>query len=308
MIIFEGVDKAGKTTLINELSRHFFDMPIRKFVIPEGDPTYDYIEEMRRIRAPRLYDRFLFGELPYSTVKRPHARYVYNFELTMMELMLNTLPHLVVYCKPGWDVVASRFLAEGDSYIKNLTELRQLYEIYKAMFRNSACNVIEYPHNSVPTILEIARRSVIDDAPWRQYLHWKDYGMPGIGSINAPQYMFIGERYNHNAKHQVTFWSKSGQYLLNCIGRAGIKLTDCHFTNAISEDIRQITLEQIRMVAPKKIICLGDVAWSAVQPYKDILEDDGYVVTKIFHPSYWSRFRSRDEAGYIEGVKLACGL
>jgi len=306
MIILEGVDKSGKTTLGKMISDKYGDLPVRKFGVPEGNPVPDYVDELYKTLVPKIYDRFLYGEMPYSLVKRPNSVYIRPFQLQMLELILMTIPHVVIYCRPEWDTVSMRLCRDGDDYV-NLAELKELYEIYDDMFTQPIGNVKIYDGENLNAILYSITEAMDNDA-WLRYRNWRRYGMPGVGKINRPRYLFIGERYNYKAEFQITFWSKSGEYLIQQLKKAGVNLSEAHFTNSISSDIKQLSLEQVLMLNPEKVICLGDVAWQVVSRYRDKLDDMGIPTTKIPHPAYWSRFRSGDEAEYVEGLRIACGL
>ena len=309
MIILEGPDKGGKSTLGERLSKDLFEMPVRNFGIPTGDPIPDYVAELLARSTPAMYDRFLYGEYPYSRVKRPHAVYMKDFELAMLELMLLTKPHVVVYCRPPWEEIVRRFSEEADEYITDLAQLREIVELYDELFAKAFANVIFYDGTDAtyPMVIQHCREA-INHSNWNEHNAWRRHGMPGIGSIKSPRWLFVGEKYNWNAEHQITFWSKSGEYLLNTLAQAGVYLPHCHFTNSISADIQRLELSQILMLNPERVICLGDIAWATVSRFKDELEDVNIQINKIHHPAYWSRFRSGDQAEYIEGVKLACAL
>lgn len=70
-IIVEGMDGAGKTTLIDELQLHF--PGLQRIVRPQGRPLNDWWpEEMdrQRIDPVPIYDRFFYSELVYGPILR----------------------------------------------------------------------------------------------------------------------------------------------------------------------------------------------------------------------------------------------
>jgi len=304
VIILEGCDLSGKTTLANKLSAHYHDLPIRKFSVPDGDPTPDYVKELNHATFPKIYDRFLYGEYVYSRVKNRNV-YMGKFELQMLELMLVTRPHLIVYCKPPWDEVARRYAERGDEYV-NLVELSEIYEMYDEILTNPLANVIVYDGNNEGEVLMRCKQAM-DEVNWAFYNSFKKNGFPGIGKLN-PKYMFIGERYNYRAQHQVTFWSKAGEYLMEQIAKTGVDIKDCHFANSIDDRVKKITPLHIMLVNPEYVVCLGAVAWNIVRFHMNALADHDIKVRQIPHPAYWSRFRSGEEDEYIKGIKLSCGL
>jgi len=299
MIILEGVDKSGKTMLAREL-KAITGWDIKKFGIPVGDPIPSYINELQSITGPKIYDRFIYGEIPYSIVKQ-RPRYMNWIAFTILDLMVQSTPHLVVYCRPPREDLQDRLTKEPDDYV-NLEEGLKLYEEYDELFNCIEANTLCYDnldlHKTIDDILEFIKHN----HNWEKYNKWKEKGMPGIGRLNA-KYLFIGERFNNNAQYQITFWSKSGEYLFRNIQKAGIRLKNCHFTNAISSDINWITKEQLEFLAPMKIICLGEVAYTTV---RDLVPRK--MVSKIPHPAFWSRFYSQDTDDYIKMLREACTI
>lgn len=300
MIIIEGVDGAGKTTLAAKMG-DVLNLDVEHFGVPEGDPNQWYLDFMANMKGPVVLDRFFHSEIPYSIVKH-RRRYMKFLEFTVLELTAMTFPHLFVYCRPSRYLVNARYVDDGDNYV-DISELNQLYEEYDELTMRSNLNMVQYDGESDPTpIIQRAERA-LDERAWNGWGIWKKRGMPGIGSLN-PKYLFVGERYNPNAKYKVTFWSKSGEYLFLCLLDAGINLRDCHFTNAYSLILDPISREQINMLNPERIICLGEIAWNVVKP----IMDPDTIVKRVSHPAYPSRFPWVTRQDYIEDLRTACGL
>lgn len=304
MIIIEGVDKAGKTTLARRLFEEY-RVPTRKFGIPDGDPIPDYITAIKRVRSPIIFDRFIYGEVPYSIVKRPDHRYMFEFELRQLELMIMSIPHIVVYCRPSRQEVSDRLEREGDDYV-DLVELHSLYEEYDEMLSVAMCKTYIYDNTNYDQIKRLIETHALDERLWNRYGMWQAFNHEGIGTLQ-PYYLFIGEKYNFRAKHQVPFWSKAGRYLHARLGDVGIDLKTCHFTNALSQSLKPISKNLIKLLKPHHVICLGDVAWENVVRFQEDLHAKDITISKIPHPAYWSRFVG-DDFKYNEGLKLSCGL
>lgn len=299
MIILEGVDKSGKTTLANELAVRY-KLPIKHFgiPIPGSDPCKDYSSEMRYVYEPAIYDRFLYGELVYSKVKKRETT-MNTHGFYCLDMMLASVPHVVIWCRPEWEEVQRRLLLEPDGYV-NIGEARQIYEEYDERMYDLAANVVMYDGTNKDTVIK-ACDQVMDKKAWETFLHWKHQGMPGIGTLN-PDILIVGERYNFAAKYQITFWSKSGAYLFDAFRDLGISFKKLHFTNSISPQLTQITKEQIKLLNPRVILPLGNVSQTVVKVATN------QMWPRIPHPSYYSRFRSGDARSYALLLRRACRL
>jgi len=299
MIIIEGVDKAGKTTLAKTLSEKL-GWPIEKFGIPNGDPIPGYIDRLKNISAPVIFDRFIYGEVPYSIVKK-RERYMQSTELTVLDLMVQSIPHLVLYVRPKRSTILDRIMALKDDYI-NEDEAIRLYDEYDALFENVEADVVtidEKLANDTDAIVSIIADFVNADN-FDEYLTWKKFNMEGIGNL-TPTWLFVGERYNPNAKYQATFCSKSGEYLFKCIRKADVNLRKCHFVNALNSELRPITPKYLSNLTPSKVISLGAVADSVLNNSCGIK-----TVVSLPHPAYWSRFNADKEDAYVNMLRTAC--
>jgi thymidylate kinase len=306
MIILEGADLSGKSTLSKALRSH---IPLltkqANYGIPDGDPTDDYVKELKTCSHPKLYDRFLYGEVPYSIVKRPTKRYISTFELTLLELMVLSRPHLVVYCRPQREEHFRRFADKGDEYITDATQLHRLIEEYDAMFEHTIAKVRIHDEYNTDSIITMAKRVALD-SHWEDFRWWRRNCVEGIGTLQ-PQYLFIGDKYNPRAPHQVTWWSSSGRWLFDRLHSIRLPLNLCHFTNSVSNG-HQVDMNYLKFMKPKRIICLGNNARDMLARHADALWDQGIQLSKIPHPQWWKRFKSDNVKEYEEGLRLSCGL
>lgn len=299
MIILEGVDKAGKTTLARRLS-DMYGIPIDKCGIPKGNPIPGYIQAIKDMSAPVIWDRFIYGEIPYSIVKK-RTRYMQSFELDMLELMLATMPTLVVYVRPPRQVIQDRHSMEPDSYVSK-QEALMLYEEYDELTAQLNIPVFEYRGDQDFEALTemIEKRECFDYTRWETYRIWKRDCAKGIGTL-YPKYLFVGEQLNTNAKVQVQFWSIAGEYLLRCLRRARIDLRECHFTNSFNFEGGYIKKEDVAFLGPQVVVGMG--AWAGKR-----LKDAKIQHNLIEHPGYWRRFHHEDSATYAEKLRKACSL
>lgn len=300
MIIVEGVDKGGKSTLAAKLAKQY-NLQIKNFGIPDGDPTLRYEKELKLVKEPMIYDRFFHGEIPYSIVKK-RTRYIFGFELRMLELMLASIPHVVIHVRPSVKTLESRFRANPDPYI-HIGEAYKILEEYDHVFEHSISTTYLWdgefdPHPNLVTTIE----KVISPAAWAYYDKWREIGWEGIGTLE-PDFLFVGERYNEAAPHQVPFWSKSGKFLMKCLKEAHIDPRLCHFTNAVTGLDRTIPEKLIKSLSPKVIVCLGKVAWENTRLKAANL---GIKAVQVPHPAYFERFHAVSALDYIAMLEQTC--
>jgi tRNA uridine 5-carbamoylmethylation protein Kti12 len=303
MIIIEGIDKSGKTTLAFELKKKL-GLDIKKFGVPDGDPISEYLDEIRTVSRPKIYDRFLYGEYPYSKVKRPNQVFMDTRSFLMLELALLTKPHLVIWAKPSVETIQKNFLRLGDDYVQDLVELMHIYEGYEKIMPTSMCNQIIYDYEDQSNWQEIVDKSsnAMHWSEWGRYNDWKNNGMPGIGTL-YPKYLFITDRFSFWNVRQEPLWNADGEYLVTAIINAGIPIKQCHFTHAIGKDVNKITLKQIQDLNPTHVITLGNNAWEVLRFVHDDIEN----LTKVPDPGWWLRQKNSVEE-YEEGLRLSCGI
>jgi hypothetical protein len=302
MIVLEGVDKSGKTTLFTEIFKKRNVIP-HHFGIPKGDPTFDYQRLMEESITPLLLDRFFYGELPYSIVKK-RAKYMTDLALRCLQLMMQTFPHLVIYMRPRREVVLERLMKDGDDYV-DAGEVNRLYDEYDQMFNLifNATFLFDPDRHDIDSFTPHLDQA-LDPKAWEFFHRWKSFDYPGTGALD-PRYLFVGERFNRNSPHQVTFWSNAGKYLFECLDLNNVDMRLCHFTNAVHGFDTYIPQALIEFLKPRVIICLGDVAWANItkmkMPYPVKL-------AKVPHPAYYSRFHSDKKQLYCHTLEEACTL
>jgi len=309
MIIIEGVDKSGKTTLAFELKKMFPELDIKKFGIPDGDPIDNYYAEIVASYRPKIYDRFLYGEYPYSRVKRPDKVFMDTRSFIMLELTLLTKPHLVIWAKPSVETIQKNFLRLGDDYVQDLVEFMHIYEHFEMMMPKSICNQIGFNYEDMKNWQNITDgvRDALDWHAWSRYIDWKRSGMPGIGTI-YPKYLFVCDRFSFYDMNQNPYWNADGEYLIEAINNAGIPLDKCHFTHAIGAKLNKITLNQILDLNPTHVICLGQAPWKHLKYFKDDLQEKDIKISKVPAPGWWLRTHKDNIDEYEEGLRLSCGI
>lgn len=157
ILILEGVDNAGKSTLAEALRKVISGLAVKITDIPKIGEDADrekikaYYWAMLNIQdgfdADRwgetnlIFDRFFPSELVYSKVKRNYEAGE-DPEYTILENALRNRKHLIVYCDPGLDTIKDRLASRGDDYVVP-EDIDELYARYEALFGVLDLNVLK---------------------------------------------------------------------------------------------------------------------------------------------------------------------
>jgi len=168
IIIVEGMDGTGKTTLVQQLAHHL-DMEPKKFVKSSGpdedykltlfDNTLSEIQELEIASAEgksikRLYDRFpLISEVVYGPILRGHHCFEgLHYPLRRRLLALKTV---IIYCRPDRDVIQTNI--QQTPQMSGVREhFKELLNAYDNFFRE----LTETPGNSYITVFDYTRDEV----------------------------------------------------------------------------------------------------------------------------------------------------
>src|SRR5690606_1150211 len=170
IIIVEGMDGTGKTTLVQQLAYRLKVEP-RKFVGSLG-PSDDYrlvlvkrtkseISELESSLSKgetvkRLYDRFpLISEAVYGTVLRGHNCFGGLYYPLRRRLL--ALKAVIIYCRPGTDVIQAN-VQKAPQMSGVLEHFGELLYAYDKLFGE----LTESPVNSYITIYNYTQDDVQD--------------------------------------------------------------------------------------------------------------------------------------------------
>jgi hypothetical protein len=183
LIVIEGADGSGKSTLVQQLHKELgIDLsPESKLSKAErNDGSYrdsgsvrlrTYKALTREVvgrKPPCLYDRLFFSELIYSSVYGRECAFTNGEQLHITRTM-NACKVPVVFCRPPWEEVDKHVLAdEGETTGKNAL-VYQKYIDWGEVFMRRGKNNREFrlglPHDyAFPPVI------------WFDYTNPKDYG------------------------------------------------------------------------------------------------------------------------------------
>jgi hypothetical protein len=117
VIVIEGIDKSGKTSLAAALSS-MLGWPVVKCVQPgPGGAVREYMAKLRDNPGPFIADRFHLGESVYGPLYRRTPR-LSNFEVESIENLLGDRGALLVLMEDRPDRIVERFKKLDENFAR----------------------------------------------------------------------------------------------------------------------------------------------------------------------------------------------
>lgn len=146
LVLVEGVDKCGKTTLLSDLHEHLPGVRTFKNMIKPEDKSlhtigritgiYQGVYQVFENDELVLMDRSHITELVYSPRRGYSSRDHFNWRL--LEDQLNAC---VIYMSAPIDVVSQRFKEDNETYV-DVAEIDSLVSGYEEYLRNTDLSVL----------------------------------------------------------------------------------------------------------------------------------------------------------------------
>lgn len=339
MFIVEGVDKVGKSTLIQEVLRQ---VTRRGFAAKYG-PRYvsaqrfgllseiwNYLTDYTwAIQQAEICDRFTLSELAYGPVFRgavnprftPHARRVVARELNLLG------SSTVCLLTEDWELISRRLEAcGGDELLKRKQQFDRLNRAFeRALLGDLALgrSGLDCVHQFDVTVLDeedqVARRHVIRDLVAQLVEHWElnilrsrevlEVTHESHGSL-YPQVILVGERVGHGVgTRPFTATTGCSPFLSRLLDEALIPEGTVHTLNALDEagqplrgKILDVLLSPIQELnLPHAIIGLGNVA-------HEVLQGLGVKYMGLPHPQFIKRFHYHRREEWVKKLRDAWTL
>lgn len=316
LIICEGVDGGGKSTLVQQLvathaARHPHPALVCTTVTHKGQPQpgldafqeYELpLEEPRMLRMIKsrhhlvVMDRWHAGEIIYGQLYRGSSRLTEGGMLHV-EMLLSALGALKLLAQPDNPAeVTHRLKERGEDFLR-LDHVAQVH----AWYENHAKTYGYHRASNLSTafMLNAAMAMSLDETPHGG----TPEHLPGyVGSV-APGVLLVGDQRNDGPRARLEFpraftpWDNAGsaQYLMEALVQAGMH----RGVGILNANELGMDLERLHDIPyDLNVVALGNHASKALD--RALIKH-----TKVPHPQWWKRFRHRELAEYAATIKEA---
>lgn len=293
LVILEGVDGAGKTTLAEEIVRQLGKGDLLHKSRPEQGPIEEYVLPLQGYLpgwGDWVCDRWHLGEEVYGPQLRGASIFDTRGVFHHVEKVLQAKGALLVYLDPGLKTLRSRLQDRGDDLV-GVEQLRDLRAGYQHALRRS-----QVPRLTFDSSLEVetVARMVIEAARHLEELSERlnDFETY-IGELH-PHYLLLGDvRNGDDPPHDAAFTpgpATSGRYLLEHLPEPVLR--GCGIANACEEDVEELW----RVLGRPRTVALGVNASRACA-------QAGIEFGSVPHPQYVRRFHHSSGLGYGELIR-----
>lgn len=294
IIVLEGPDGGGKTTLANYLEKQFGYIYLHTGVPENEDLLLEYaikIQRAREMSVSVVLDRLHVGESVYGPIIRKRDRLGHTGQV-IIQRFVRASGAVLVFCRPPYEIALANWRkrhSKGEEYVDLEHRYEHIYDRYKhyetfETFKGSL--TYDYSSCSLRDISEtILQKTMVASRLPHEV----------IGSPSA-SVLFVGERANQTDLDSP--WvdlSNSSHFFNTCLWEAGFKESEMMFVNALQLDH---TPNNLHTLIPKlrvqHVVAVGGVASRALGKIPHL---------KIHHPAYWKRFHSKKKDTYVERLK-----
>jgi len=279
LIIIEGCDKTGKSTLALEYINEGYECFHFGEPRPEEDTYRTYMTFLNSLDPEKKYvlDRFHLGEIVYGKIYR-NGEGLTKEQFRNINLKIAKFNHMLVLCEQPIDIIEKKFEENEEDYAQ-IEDIRKILKFFSLAWDQTPLNKVVYNYNNAGLTFP-----PIYCQP--EFVH-----LESVGRFEA-EYMFIGDKGNIKGKyadlHQAFDFGVSSKYLFSLIKKLEINLDNIYITNAYKTtgDNRKTLSKEVEIIQPKYIIVMGQKA--------KLITDNIYAPHSkkihIPHPAYLNRF------------------
>jgi len=312
MIIVEGPNKCGKTTLAKEF-KDYKSLYIRAYDKDNGDELwYSSLTQVEKFKQV-IVDRCWLTEAIYHKICRLRLDQLYYLSLlteARSGLMLILLPPMIELARRGGKLYEK---PDGSDF-----PLAELWNRYNLLQRNRLFiktidgYKVRLDHLLPSKTMFFTKNGVFRPSQIRTLARtlskerelYRTGGWCGVGSMN-PKILLMADKVNPNVSKDIhhppllpAHQSHAGAYLMRVLYHSGIDLRLIHIHNAYKPSGRPYRRSLIQILDPDIMIALGKVGKGALKSYYN-QEDIG----EIPHPQYLRRFKTGQEETYGEMLR-----
>ena len=132
-ILVEGVECAGKTTLIDEMRRKIPGWDLKYLGHKPGNQFQRYMWEYM-VNNGTIFNRSHFSEVVYSDLRQREQPFT-DAERTILDEMA-ARDSLIIFCDPRIEDAKSRYIQRASTQPVELHELEVVHKLFREVFQN----------------------------------------------------------------------------------------------------------------------------------------------------------------------------
>lgn len=287
LLIFEGPDGAGKTTLIQQLQELLGTTPRVYHSTPPkkgADKALEFLPPLFADEEAWL-DRSWYSEMIYGTVMRGHSL-IDVARRRVLERLYLTAGAVQVWCLPSYNICARTWrLRRASEHVQDEAQFKNIYDLYALHGQHQKLPTIRYDYRTC------SPQALLDKL---HAMPVHGHAGPGVGHWHAGHsILLVGERPNLKGKRYLgpfCSWAKTGcsGWLSQMLEANGITEQQLYWINARGVDGEFTDAAFLRQLRPRSVIALG----------KEAAHWCEYVAELPFfhavpHPQHWKRFHSK---------------
>ncbi len=290
IIVLEGGDKNGKTSLARHLVKKFNAEYIH-FSAPKGSPYDEYMGFINGCDPEKSYvvDRFHVGELVYGELYRGKSKLSLE-QLWYLDLALQARRGILIHCATDEETVKLKFLEDKEESSK-LEDVSTILKMFEQKVKLSLLRRINYNWRQAGDLIYLEEE--LENIYAQHGMSAKELANY-VGSPE-PKVLLVGDTKNKNLEDKGVFQSRSGKFLLKCLERAGC-LSGGNLGITNSDVLTKAFYEKL---GKPKLVCLGKQSLMRLTKL-------GLAAYHVPHPQWMFRFGGQNAV--ITYTKIFKGL
>jgi len=284
MIIIEGPDHSGKTTLAKKLG----DLGYKTYHHVKETNYEDYILPLANLDFyDAVLDRHAISEYPYAEVMNRKFKFSMKQFHNIMLLTLIQNP-LIILCtnkppKEDYDINQYMPYEKWDDCLR----------LYKEFLHDHSISYFEYDYTGILTPEAIAAL----EKRQRQYTEWwKPLWEQGYGCVGGrwPEILLVAERIGPNNMNSIPFETgPTGHMLTSLLVKTKIPYGKFAVTNLVKSFRRddrspndsdlKLFREEVKFLRPRKVVFMGAVAKKGIE----VVNELGIAYDEVVHLGYF---------------------
>lgn len=296
IVLLEGADGTGKTTLAQQL-KQAYGLKYLHFGVPDEHPMDYWFKTLSEICEPTVIDRLHLSEEAYGPVFRDGSQLT-PLQFWLIEGWLYARATLLVMCSTSWERMKdNQAKVEGPYHDERQT---QVVENFMGLAAKTSLPLLIHDYAASTSRL-LVNASIPNFVRWADKIKWDEMG---VGALR-PSVWLVGDQPNprgatkEHLRH-LPFLSTSGEYLRRALTYTGLAdWSLIHLSNARDRagEANDLHAKWEELGTPP-VVALGNVAskelTTAEVPHQ-----------KVPHPQWWRRFKHHSVEQYGEEIRNA---